>query len=132
MDTGIYKRRQTLDVRRIETAQRTRLANETLEREYSDLDLSGNPDALIQLENVRNVLRKTTRPSGTILSSETGIGSKIREKSLNLYGLELKTDFSGDADFLNNVGYSILDEVKSLPLRSGREDHEDRPKQRDN
>ena len=132
MDTGICKRRQTLDVRRIETAQRTRLANETLEREYSDLDNSGNPDPLIQLENVRNALRKTTRSSGTILSSETGIGSKIREKSLNLHGLELKTDFSGDADFLNNVGYSILDEVKSLPLRSGREDHEDRPKQRDN
>jgi len=120
MDAGICKRRQALDVRRIETAQRTRLANATLEREYLDLDDSGDSDPIVQLEKIQNVLRKTTASSGLSSEPKSVSGSRISEKTFNL---ELK-DFSGDADFLNNVGYSILDENKSLPLMSGEDELE--------
>ena len=102
VDAGLSKQRDIhmFDARRIEQAHRHRLQKATKFQEYLDLEDSGNSDPLVQIEKIKNVIKKTTTTS------------KDEQKLVDWNYLEVQ------GDFLNNVNYAIVDENKSLPLMS--------------
>merc|ERR1711972_564597 len=78
VDAGLSKQRDIhmFDARRIEQAHRHRLQKASKFQEYLDLEDSGNSDPLVQIEKIKNVIKKTTTTS----TYEKRISSKDEQK----------------------------------------------------